>query len=383
MKGIFSFFISCFICLMILSHARAEAAIQLPEITAKSAIVIEAATGKILYEKDAEAQRYPASTTKIMTLIVALENGNLDDIVTVSKNASQTEGSTLWLEPGEKMKLSDLLYGMMLVSGNDATVAVAEHIAGSVDAFAKMMTAKAHEIGAMNTSFVNSSGLPDPAHYTTAHDMALIAAYGYKNPMFAQIVSTKERQVPWTGKPYNRQLDNENRMLWLYDGGNGVKTGYTDAAGRCLVSAANRNGIQLISVVFDSTYMWNDSIALLNYGFPQLKPIELVKKGSVVQSINVSSGKKDTLQLKALDTIIIPVADGERDKFTTEIAAPSKITATIHKGDHVGKIKVLYDGKEVASTDLIAAETIDKKSFFSLIWQKIFLTMNYLKQTFV
>jgi len=150
-----------------------------------------------------------------------------------------------------------------------------------------------------------------------------------------------------------------------------------------LVSAANRNGIQLISVVFDSTYMWNDSIALLNYGFPQLKPIELVKKGSVVQSINVSSGKKDTLQLKALDTIIIPVADGERDKFTTEIAAPSKITATIHKGDHVGKIKVLYDGKEIASTDLIAAETIDKKSFFSLIWQKIFLTMNYLKQTFV
>jgi len=211
-----------------------------PDLTAKSAIVMEASTGKILYQKDADSLRYPASTTKIMTLLVALENGNLDDMVTVSTNAAQTEGSSLWLESGERMKLSDLLYGMMLVSGNDATVAVAEHIAGSVDAFAKLMTAKAHEIGAVNTSFVNSSGLPDPNHYTTARDLALIAAYGYKNPMFRQIVSTKEKQVPWAAKNYNRELFNENRMLWLYEWGEWGQAGYTDAAGRCLVSAANR-----------------------------------------------------------------------------------------------------------------------------------------------
>lgn len=371
MKQVFSFFlVGVLLCFYQTAFA---AALDIgPQITAKSAIVMDATTGKVLYEKDADSQRYPASTTKIMTLIVALERGNLDDVVTVSKNASQTEGSTLWLEPGEKMKLSELLYGMMLISGNDATVAVAEHIAGSVDAFARLMTEKAKEIGAVNTSFVNSSGLPDPQHYTTAHDLAKITAYGYKNPMFRQIVSTKEKQLPWAGKGYNRQLDNENRMLWLYDGGNGVKTGYTDAAGRCLVSGAERGGMQLISVVLDSTYMWNDSIALLNYGFPQLTMQEMVKKGTVLKTIRVSSGNTDTLQLKAASSLSVPVYFGERDKFKTEIEAPDKISAAVHKGDRVGTIKVYYEGTEVAATDLVAAETIEKKSFFAYLWTKLF-----------
>jgi len=383
LKGIFSFFIGCVICFAGVFSPAAEAAVALPEITAKSAVVMEAATGKILYEKDMDAQHYPASTTKMMTLIVALENGNLDDIVTVSKNASTTEGSTLWLEPGEKMKLSDLLYGMMLISGNDATVAVAEHIAGSVDAFAKLMTAKAQEIGAVNTSFVNSSGLPDPFHYTTAHDLALIASYGYKNPMFKQIVSTKEKQLPWAGKSYNRDLSNENRMLWLYNGGNGVKTGYTDAAGRCLVSAAERDGIEIVAVVLDSTYMWNDSIALLDYGFPQLHSLEVVKKGAVLKTVNVIAGKKASLPLKADASLNIPVAAGERDKFTTEITVPDKISASVHKGDHVGKVKILYEGREIGSANLVATESIEKKSFFSALWQKLFFAMSYLKQTLV
>ena len=162
----------------------------LQNLTARSAVVIDAASGQVIYERNKDERRFPASTTKIMTLIVALEQGSLDDMVSVSDNASRTEGSTIWLEPGEKMRMLDLLYGMMLVSGNDATVAVAEHVAGSVDAFARRMTAKAHEIGAVNTSFVNSSGLPDDRHYTTAHDLALIAAYGYKNPMFEQRYET-------------------------------------------------------------------------------------------------------------------------------------------------------------------------------------------------
>ena len=361
--------------------APAAAAGLVPDLTAKSAIVMEASTGKILYQKDVDSLRYPASTTKIMTLLVALENGNLDDMVTVSANAAQTEGSSLWLEPGERMKLSDLLYGMMLVSGNDATVAVAEHIAGSVDAFAKLMTAKAHEIGAVHTSFVNSSGLPDPNHYTTARDLALIAAYGYKNPMFRQIVSTKEKQVPWAAKNYNRELFNENRMLWLYDGGNGVKTGYTDAAGRCLVSAANRNGVQLVSVVLDSEFMWNDSIALLDYGFPQVQPVDVLKKGEVVKTVEVVSGKKSSLDLKADAPIRIPVVDGERSKFKTIVEVPNQVSASIHQGDPVGRVKIMYEDREVAAANLVAAESIDKKSFFSLLRQKLFFTMNYLKST--
>lgn len=379
LKRFFSFIIGC---LAVVSFAEpVAAAVLVPDLTAKSAIVMEASTGKILYQKDADSLRYPASTTKIMTLLVALENGNLDDMVTVSTNAAQTEGSSLWLESGERMKLSDLLYGMMLVSGNDATVAVAEHIAGSVDAFAKLMTAKAHEIGAVNTSFVNSSGLPDPNHYTTARDLALIAAYGYKNPMFRQIVSTKEKQVPWAAKNYNRELFNENRMLWLYDGGNGVKTGYTDAAGRCLVSAANRNGVQLVSVVLDSEFMWNDSIALLDYGFPRVQPVDVLHKGDIVKTVDVISGKKSSLELKADALIRIPVVEGEHSKFKTVVEAPNQVSASIHQGDPVGRVKVMYEDREVAAANLVAAESIEKKSFFSLLRQKLFFTMNYLKST--
>lgn len=245
----------------------------LPEVTARSAIVMEADTGKIIYQRNAHELRYPASTTKMMTLIVALENADLDEVVTTSENAYGAEGSTMWLEVGERLTMEQMLYGIMLVSGNDATIAVAEHIAGSVPRFANMMTNKAHDIGATDTYFKNPNGLPDPEHYSTAYDLALIAAYGYKNPMFVKIVSTKEKFVPWSINDYDRTLTNENQMLWLYDGANGVKTGYTDAAGRCLVSAAKRDGVQLIVVVLDALYMWNDSIALLDYGFKQVKRI--------------------------------------------------------------------------------------------------------------
>lgn len=343
----------------------------LPAVTARSAVVMEATTGKILYSRNMDERRYPASTTKIMTLIVALEEGSLDDMVAASENASHTEGSTIWLEPGEKMRMLDLLYGMMLVSGNDATVAVAEHIAGSVDAFAQRMTAKAHEIGAVNTSFVNSSGLPDERHYTTAHDLALIAAYGYGNPMFEQIVSTKERQIPWGKNDYDRVLRNENQMLWLYDGGNGVKTGYTDAAGRCLVSAAKRDGIQLVAVVLDSQYMWNDSIALLNYGFEKIHPVKLAAKNSTIKTVDVISGRKKSLELKLAEDLTVPEADQDQGKFFKVIHSPDQVYAAVRQGDVLGTMDIMYDGKKIASANLVAAESIEKKSFFLAVYQGV------------
>lgn len=352
---------------------------ELPLVTAKSAIVMEAATGRILYSRNMDERHYPASTTKIMTLIIALEQGNLDDIVTVSHRASGTEGSTIWLEPDEKIRFLDLLYGMMLVSGNDATVAVAEHIAGSVPAFARLMTDKAHAIGAVNTSFVNSSGLPDEQHYTTAHDMAMIAAYGYKNSMFEHIVSTKEKNIPWAGHPTDRELRNENQMLWLYDGGNGVKTGYTDAAGRCLVAAAKRNGVQLITVVLDSVYMWNDSIAMLNYGFERVHPVQLIEKGQVLKTVQVLSGKQKQLQLKTAEAVSVPVTDPEEmGKFKQVISAPERISAGIREGDIIGRLSVQYEGREVASVNLVAAETIEKKSFFALLYKTACSIFHYL-----
>lgn len=353
-----------------------------PEITAKSAIVIEASTGKILFEKNAEERRYPASTTKIMTLIVALEHGNLDDIVTASANATSTEGSSLGLTQGEQLKMLDMLYGIMLISGNDATVAVAEHISGSVQKFAKLMTEKAHAIGASDTSFTNSSGLPDPNHYTTAHDLARITAYGYRNPLFEQIVNTKTKNIPWPGKDHDRELYNENRMLWLFDGANGVKTGYTDDAGRCLVSAAKRDGIQLIAVVLDSERMWDDSIALLDYGFKQVSPQIVYNKGDILKTVRVVNGKAGAVMLKINANLVEPVFSDDNDDFRTEVDAPSSIQAPIVAGQKIGVVKLKYKNTEIATADLVAGETVESKSFFGYLWGSVWNFFTFFVKNF-
>lgn len=343
----------------------------LPQVTAKSAIVIEAKTGEVIYARDVEEQRYPASTTKMMTLIVALEKGNLHDVVTASKAASETEGSSIWLEEGEQLTLSDLLYGMMLVSGNDATVAVAEHIAGSVEAFSELMTEKAHAIGATHTSFVNTSGLPDPRHYSTAHDLAKIAAYGYRNPLFVEIIGTNEKIIPWASKEYGRDLINENKLLRLYEGGNGVKTGYTEAAGHCLVAGAARGGLQLIAVVLDSDAMWVDTEALLNYGFTCAAMTSVLKKGELVKTVKVLSGHKELVALAVDSDVSVPVINGDTDKLKTIVDAPNQVEAGIKQGERLGIVRILHDGVEVASANLVAETDIAKKSFFARLYQVV------------
>ena len=340
----------------------------LPNVTARSAVVIDALTGEILYQRCMDERRYPASTTKIMTLIMALESERfgLSDAVTISDAAANMEGSTMWLESGERYRMEDLLYGMMLVSGNDAAVAVAEHIAGNVSAFAKRMTEKAREIGAENTCFVNSCGLHDPRHYTTAHDLAKIAAYGYKNDTFRKIVSTKERRVPLIKSPFVRELENENMLLWIYPGANGVKTGYTDAAGRCVVTAAERNGVQLISVVLDSIYMWNDSIAMLDYGFRHIEAREFVRKGEKLVSVAVSSGEQGSVSLVAEKEIRLPVPGGDASAYRREIKVPQSLEAPVRRGEKVGEVVYYYRGEKVASVALTAESNVGRdNSFFS------------------
>lgn len=243
------------------AQAQSENDSFLP-VTAWSAILIDGHTKEVVYQKDADVRRYPASTTKMMTLLVALERADMNDVVTVSAKAANTEGSSLELKTGEKIVMKDLLLGMMLESGNDAAVAVAEHVAGSVPAFAKLMNEKAKQIGATHTHFVNPNGLPNVNHYTTARDLALIAAYGYEHyPLFRKIVSTKEARIP------HHSIENTNQLLWTYKGADGVKTGTTDAAGYCLVSSATRNKKQFIAVVLHSEDRWRDSKVLLDYAF--------------------------------------------------------------------------------------------------------------------
>ena len=334
-------------------------------LSAKSAILIVASTGEVLYEKNAQAQQYPASTTKMMTIITALEDGNLNDMVTTSANAANTEGSSMYLRAAERLRLLDMLYGVALVSGNDAAVAVAEHLDGSVDRFAKRMTAKAHAIGAVRTNFRNPSGLPDPKHYSTAYDLARIAAYGYKNPRFAEIVGATYKKIVTSQK--QETYYNENKLLNLYDGANGVKTGYTDAAGLCLVSAAKRGNTQLIAVVLDADFMWQDSMALLNYGFNHLGEKTVVKAGTVVDTVRIRYGQSGVAQAVIRDDIVVPVSRSSRDALQIIVDVAKNIYAPVAAGQSVGVVKVLYHNREVAASELILTESIEQKSLFDRI----------------
>lgn len=241
-----------------------------PQVSAEAAVLMVADTKQMLFEKKPYGIMYPASTTKIMTLITALEKGDPNSIVTVSTRAAACEGSSLELHTGDKLTLLNAETGMMLVSGNDAAEAIAERVAGSIPAFVDMMNANADKIKTKNTHFSNPHGLPDPVnHYTTAYDLALIAAYAMQNPDFVKIVSTQEYDVNFLNRN-PAHVTNTNKLLKNYPGINGIKTGYTHDAGDCLVAGAKRNGVQLIAVVLNDDYRWNDATKLLDYGFQQL-----------------------------------------------------------------------------------------------------------------
>lgn len=344
----------------------------LPNVTATAAIVIEASTGHVLYERNADQRMFPASTTKMMTLITALEGNQLDEIVTVGPGAYNADGSTLWLDVGEKIPLGELLYGMMLISGNDGAIAIAEHCGGTVADFAARMTKRAQELGCTGTNFTNANGLPDANHYTTARDLAIMAAHGFTLPHFEEIVSAKEVSFGWIHDD-TKLLRNENQMLWFYRGANGVKTGYTDAAGRCLVTAAKQNGVQLIAVVLDSLYIWNDSIFLLDYGFGRVSSQTLIEPGQVVKTLPIISGRRKSMQVKTAGEIIMPVFDGgASNAYSMVYDLPNALTAPIKSGETIGKIRVvLPDGREAASVDVVTTLDVEQKSFFRLVLNKI------------
>lgn len=256
------------LCLMLTASAWAMPKLDL---TAETAILIDAKTGDVLYEKDADKRIYPASTTKMLTAILAIEKTKSLRVVTVSERAAQEEGSSAELRAGDRVQMQDLLYGLMLPSGNDAAIAIAEYIDGSVEKFAKRMTKKAHDIGAVHTQFTNPNGLPDVRHYTTARDLSMIAHYAYKNSRFRKIVKTEAKTIRVQNTGRLIELYNTNELLGAMDGCDGIKTGTTRAAGQCLVASATRGNISLIAVVMKVAdgKRWHEAESLLEYGFSQ------------------------------------------------------------------------------------------------------------------
>lgn len=319
---------------------------------ASSAILMEAETGRVLYQQNIHEQRLIASITKLMTALVALESGHqTDELVTVGEACTRTEGSSIYLRPGEEISLEGLLYGMMLKSGNDAALAIAEYCAGSVDEFVDLMNEKAVQLGMQDSHFANPNGLNADGHYSTAYDMALLARACLDNETLAQIVSTKTATVG------SRILTNHNKLLWRYEGCVGMKTGYTEKAGRTLVSAARRDGLTLIAVTLNDPDDWRDHTALLDYGFANFAPVTLTTRGEVVGRIPVSGGLQSFVPVLAGESACVPVC--ESDRVEKEILwNAERACAPVANGAQAGVLVCRLNGEEVVRVPLVYAQSV-------------------------
>ncbi len=328
---------------------------------ARSEILIEAKTGRVLYESNAHEALPMASTTKIMTALVALENGNLTDTVTVGKNAYGVPGTSIYLELGEQLTLEQMLYGLMLASGNDAAVAIAEHIGGSIENYCRMMTDRGAEIGCENTVFVTPHGLPAEGHHTTAWDLAMIAREAMRNRVFREIVSTQRAVLPWAGHEYDRVLTNKNKLLSTYAGALGVKTGYTKAAGRCLVFAAERDGLELIGVVLNCPDWFDEAAALLDRGFENWQMVTILNQGETVRETPVTNGVRDSVRAVAQSDVSAP---GPVDAWPDLLLdLPASLPAGVEKGQAIGTARLTDQGQTLLAVPLVAAETVPERSF--------------------
>lgn len=337
-------------------------------ISASSAVVMVAQTGEVLYEHNAHVKRSMASTTKIMTSLIALENADLKKEITVKKEDLNVEGTSMGLLPDDKVTFEGLVYGMLLQSGNDAANVTASKLGGSIDKFVSLMNRRAEELGMNNTNFVTPSGLDDDEHYSTAYDMALLGSAAALNPDFRYISSKKQATVYYGNPPYRRVLTNHNKMLSYYDGCVGLKTGFTKKSGRCLVTAAERNGVIIVVVTLNAPDDWNDQRTLLDYGFSKVRNRPLDNNADSVK-IPVTGGKSDFVSAKAKNKACVNVGENTQGISSYYLIEPF-VYAPVKKGDIVGKIVYFTASQKVGEVILEATENVSlkeaikKKSFW-------------------
>lgn len=356
MKKIISLFSAAVILTSILPF-RVYAVENKPDVLAKACVLIEEKTGRIVFEKDSSEKLPMASTTKIMTTLLCLESGGLDDEFVVDSEAIKVEGSSMGLVEGDVVTKRDLCYGMMLPSGNDAANVTAIKLGGSLEKFAEMMNERAAEIGMTRTCFVTPSGLEGDGHGASAFDMALLAREALRNQEFAEICSQSKAKVVFGNPPYERWLVNSNKLLTMYDGVKGVKTGFTDEAGRCLVSACERDDISLICITLNDKDDWNDHMKLYDYGFAELKRSEL-SSDDILQA-DVAGGTEENIPVKAEGTIIYGSDGMTENRITTEISLSPFVYAPVKIGDTLGELKYYYDGRYIGSLPVNAMKTVD------------------------
>ncbi len=355
-------------------RALPQEEISPPAVSAVGAVLMEADSETVYFEKNAHSPMGMASTTKIMTALVALELGDPDRICVVPPEAVGVEGSSVYLIAGEKLTLRDLLYALLLSSANDAATAIAICLGGSVEAFCALMNRKAEEMGLQNTLFQNPHGLYHEAHYTTAYDLARIAAEALRNPLFRQIVSTYKITVPHNGVPDTRLLVNHNKMLRTYKGALGVKTGFTKKTGRTLVSAARRDGMTLIAVTLNAPDDWRDHTAMLDYGFASYRSVTFAEAGEFQVSLPVTGGVRDSVRLTNTQPITLILPKGS-SRPSVCVETPRRfLFAPVRKGDLCGTVTIQAAGQRVSSPLRIAedcdAKVKEKRGFFSFLFSK-------------
>lgn len=364
-------FLSCVFFFLCTVQAWTQTA---PAINADGAILMDGKTGQVLYEKNAYKQLAPASTTKIMTAIIAIESGRLNEKTTISKNAANTAGSTMHLQEGQSITIRELLTGLLMRSGNDSAVAIAETLSGNVDDFVELMNKKASEIGAYQTHFRNPHGLSAPGHKSTAFDLAWITRYAMNLPTFAEIVGTKNTRIDWQdsrGQEHEQDLKNTNKLLWMLEEADGVKTGTTNEAGPCLVSSATKNDQRLIAVTLRDPARWQDSQALLEWGFKNFSLYEYADFGDTIGDVAVENGFDEKMNPVLAEAAAIVINNKEKEKFEVIADLPEKIKAPVHQGQKVGELNFYKEGKKIKSFDLVAAEEIEEKTFVRMLLHQL------------
>ena len=367
-------FLAAIIGIVLAMSSAAQAAGE-PKVLADSAILVEASTGRIIYEKNPNAEREPASMTKMLTAVLALENLKPSEEVTMSRAAVFAEDNTLDWSEGDSVNAHDMITAVMLVSENGGALALADAVAGNVPKFVDMMNVKARQLNCKRTHFANPNGLPDANHYSTAADMARIAVYCMKNAAFREIVGTRRTSIRWL-RPKDKwaELNNTNELLGKFKGTNGVKTGWTRAAGGCLTASARRGEVELIAVVMhspDHDTRFDDASSMFNYGFERVRMVNGISRASAERKVFVRGGKQAMIHAGVEEDLNFPLLAGEDPKLlkvTYDLPKVIDAGEGIDAGEVLGEAVLRYDGKPVARVPLVARESVAAGfSFGSLI----------------
>lgn len=366
--------LALFLCFFLIPAAHAGAF----WVDATSAILIDANSGKILYQQNPHAKLPPASTTKILTALIALEKGDLEQKITVPADFVNAGEAGIWLAPGETHTLEDLLYALLLRSANDAAQVIAIGIAGSEEKFVGMMNTKTTNMGLKDSSWANPHGLNDENHYTSAYDLAYIARAATKSDTFNTIIKTQKKQMPWQDNPYNRVVYNRNQFLTLYEGADGIKTGYTKEAGSCLVASATKNGMRLIGVVLHCNGMYKQMAAMMDYGFKNYDPYKVASAGDVMGTVTVKGGRQKTVDAVLKTNMYVTLPAGSKFEPTATVDLPEKLETPLSVDKPIGTVTCLDADGNKTMANLYPATDLDRYTFFGVISQAFSRIFNVL-----